>query len=337
MTSRSFETYRAGHDAFNQRDFAAMVKHYADSIDWTDRARGLTFRTPQEFKDVFLPGWVESSSNIRITDPRYIDAGQTVMCTFTVVGTHDGPLGPLPATGKEFALPLCEMWHFDSERAGRRWGPLLRPGLAAHAAGPDAAAVRSVGGFEKRKLGVGPAQPYPLGGDAHASASPSTGRQRDAQTGPEAALTRRPSQQHGERRRGWRGRGHPLRLTFSRTSLYKSDEAGGLDHDLGSRQDALAVRWEPGTSQARAERRSPRPGRLRRSPRRTRGPGRSGAYNCDDFPLPDGTTAQDYLRLPERPLGPRRQQRRRETVREEDIDPKNRMTSGIQEGPPAAL
>src|SRR5262249_57833777 len=27
-------------------------------------------------------------------------------------------------------------------RAGRRWGPLLRPGLAAHAAGPDAAAVR---------------------------------------------------------------------------------------------------------------------------------------------------------------------------------------------------
>jgi hypothetical protein len=25
-----------------------------------------------------------------------------------------GPLGPFPATGKEFALPLCEMWHFDS-------------------------------------------------------------------------------------------------------------------------------------------------------------------------------------------------------------------------------
>jgi hypothetical protein len=114
MTSTNYETYRAGHDAFNHRDFAAMVKHYADTIDWTDRARGLTFRTPQEFKDVFLPGWVESSSNIRITNPRYIDAGQTVMCTFTVVGTHDGPLGPFPATGKEFALPLCEMWHFDS-------------------------------------------------------------------------------------------------------------------------------------------------------------------------------------------------------------------------------
>jgi len=37
-----------------------------------------------------------------------------VVCTFTVVGTHDGPLGPFPATGMDFALPLCEMWHFDS-------------------------------------------------------------------------------------------------------------------------------------------------------------------------------------------------------------------------------
>jgi len=48
-----------------------------------------------------------------ITGPRYFDAGRTVACTFTVVGTHDGPLGPLHATGKEFTLPLCEMWHFD--------------------------------------------------------------------------------------------------------------------------------------------------------------------------------------------------------------------------------
>ena len=36
-----------------------------------------------------------------------------MVCTFTVVGTHDGPLGPLPATGNEFTLSLCEMWHFD--------------------------------------------------------------------------------------------------------------------------------------------------------------------------------------------------------------------------------
>jgi steroid delta-isomerase-like uncharacterized protein len=113
-SSLNLQTYRAGHDAFNQRDFEAMVKHYADSIRWTDRARSLTFRTPAEFKNVFLAGWVEASRDIRIAEPCYIDAGPTAISTFTVVGTHDGPLGPFPATGKEFSLPLCEMWHFDS-------------------------------------------------------------------------------------------------------------------------------------------------------------------------------------------------------------------------------
>jgi steroid delta-isomerase-like uncharacterized protein len=113
MASRNVDTYRAGHEAFNRRDFEAMTERYADSITWTDHAQGRTFGTPQEFRDDFLPGWIVSSPDIRITDPRYIDAGQTVISTFTVTGTQDGPLGAFPATGKEFALPLCEMWHFD--------------------------------------------------------------------------------------------------------------------------------------------------------------------------------------------------------------------------------
>jgi steroid delta-isomerase-like uncharacterized protein len=114
MVSSNVETHRAGHEAFNQRDFEVMTSYYADSIAWTDHSQGRTFSTPREFKNDFLAGWVVSSSDIRITGPRYIDAGLTVLCTFTVTGTHDGPLGPFPATGKKFALPLCEMWHFDS-------------------------------------------------------------------------------------------------------------------------------------------------------------------------------------------------------------------------------
>jgi steroid delta-isomerase-like uncharacterized protein len=113
MASRNVEIHRAGHEAFNRRDFEAMTKQYADSIEWTDHAQGRTFRTAQEFTDDFLPGWVRASSDIRITAPRYLDAGHTVVCTFTVAGTHDGPLGPFPATGKQFVLPLCELWRFD--------------------------------------------------------------------------------------------------------------------------------------------------------------------------------------------------------------------------------
>jgi len=113
MPSRNIESHRAGHEAFNRRDFEAMTAQYADTISWTDHSQGRTFRTPQEFREDFLAGWVEASTDIQVTDARYLDAGRTAVCTFTVVGTHDGPLGPFPATGKEFTLPLCELWHFD--------------------------------------------------------------------------------------------------------------------------------------------------------------------------------------------------------------------------------
>jgi steroid delta-isomerase-like uncharacterized protein len=114
MAARNVEAHRAGHEAFNRRDFETMTRHYADSITWTDNAQGRTFSTPQEFRDDFLAGWGRSSSDIRITDPGYLDAGDTVVARFTCRGTHDGPLGPFPATGKQFTLPLCELWHFDS-------------------------------------------------------------------------------------------------------------------------------------------------------------------------------------------------------------------------------
>ena len=113
MTSENVETYRAGHEAFNRRDFAAMTRRYADSITWTDHSQGRTFRTPREFTADFLAGWVAASPDIQIIDARYLDADRTVVCTFTVVGRQDGPLGPFLATGKPFTLPLCEMWHFD--------------------------------------------------------------------------------------------------------------------------------------------------------------------------------------------------------------------------------
>jgi steroid delta-isomerase-like uncharacterized protein len=113
MTAKNVANHRAGHEAFNRRDFAAMTEHYADGISWTDLAQGRTFGTPEEFRTVFLAGWLAVSSDIRISDARYLDAGGTVVATFTVSGRQDGPLGPFPATGKEFGLQLCEMWHFD--------------------------------------------------------------------------------------------------------------------------------------------------------------------------------------------------------------------------------
>jgi ketosteroid isomerase-like protein len=109
MPSRNIESHRAGHEAFNQRDFEAMTRHYADTISWTDHSQGRTFRTPQEFRDDFLAGWVAASTDIQVTDARYLDAGQTTVCTFTVAGTQDGPLGrsPPPARSSRCRSASC--------------------------------------------------------------------------------------------------------------------------------------------------------------------------------------------------------------------------------------
>jgi hypothetical protein len=114
MESRNVRTHRAGHEAFNRRDFASMVKEYAGSIAWVDQARGITFATPREFEDDFLQGWIRASSDCQVTDAQYMDVGDTVVARFTARGTNDGPLGSIPATGREWALPICEMWHFDT-------------------------------------------------------------------------------------------------------------------------------------------------------------------------------------------------------------------------------
>jgi hypothetical protein len=94
-----------------------MVKEYAESISWIDQARGITFRTPQEFNNHFLEGWIQASSDCQVTDARYTDVGEMVVARFTGRGTNDGPLGPFPASGKEWTLPISELWHFDG--AGR--------------------------------------------------------------------------------------------------------------------------------------------------------------------------------------------------------------------------
>ena len=114
MESRNVETHRAGHQAFNRRDLDALVQEYAESIVWIDHPRGITFRTPRQFRDDFLRGWLRVSSDCQVTDARYTDGDGTVVARFTCRGTNDGPLGSLPATGKTWSLPMCEMWHFDA-------------------------------------------------------------------------------------------------------------------------------------------------------------------------------------------------------------------------------
>jgi steroid delta-isomerase-like uncharacterized protein len=114
MGSSNVEKLRAAHQAFNQRKLDDVVRLMAEDAVYRDHARGATFNGRNGFME-FLQGWTQSSSNARLTEVKYIDAGDAVVAEFIGRGVNDGPMGPYPATGREFNLHFCEVSRFNAQ------------------------------------------------------------------------------------------------------------------------------------------------------------------------------------------------------------------------------
>jgi steroid delta-isomerase-like uncharacterized protein len=114
MSSKNVETVRAAQESWNNRDFAASVKHMADNVVYTDQARGLTMSGKEECRKYF-EGWARAFSDGRIQKPEYIDGGDVVVALFTAEGTNDGQFGNFRATGKRISMPFCEIMRFDKQ------------------------------------------------------------------------------------------------------------------------------------------------------------------------------------------------------------------------------
>lgn len=114
MDSKNVATLRAAHEAFSRHDFAASATVVAPATMVIDHGRRLTITSRTEFQ-----GWLEAraavSSDIRIVDAQYIDAGDWVTARFRAIGTQDGPIPPFPASHKPFSLDVCEVWHFGPD------------------------------------------------------------------------------------------------------------------------------------------------------------------------------------------------------------------------------
>jgi steroid delta-isomerase-like uncharacterized protein len=114
MASSNVETFRVAHDAFNRREFDKVIGLFTDSFSYTDVPRGVT-HDKQQFKDVFMQGWVNSFSDARVTEREYIDGGDVVVCRFIARGTNDGSLEGAPPTGRSMNMPFVEIMRFDSQ------------------------------------------------------------------------------------------------------------------------------------------------------------------------------------------------------------------------------
>jgi hypothetical protein len=107
------DTHRRTVDMFNQRDWISVAATLAEDCELIDRARGFTVKGREQWIEI-VKGWVAGQSDARVTDPRVIDGGDATVLLFTGVGTNDGPLGPLPATGRPLNLPFCEVKYWDA-------------------------------------------------------------------------------------------------------------------------------------------------------------------------------------------------------------------------------
>ena len=114
MASKNVDTLRAAHESWNKRDFAGVVKNAAEGLVYTDNARAIKLNSRDEFRE-WTEEWAKAFSDGLITNPEYIDAGDTVIARFIVVGTNDGSFGSMKPTRRKMSLPFCEICHFDKQ------------------------------------------------------------------------------------------------------------------------------------------------------------------------------------------------------------------------------
>ena len=112
---RAVETHRAAHQAFNKRDWKTLEGMCSPQMLFEDHPRAITLKSPSEFID-WLKEWSTGLSDAEVGDDvTYIDGGNYSTARFTGRGTHDGPMGPIAATGRRMSMPFCEVLHCDDE------------------------------------------------------------------------------------------------------------------------------------------------------------------------------------------------------------------------------
>jgi steroid delta-isomerase-like uncharacterized protein len=113
MTNRNVETLRRAHEAFSKHNLEETMKLVAPTTTVIDHGRGQTMKSREEFRS-WLEAFVSMSSDIKIVEARYFDAGDWITAQFRAVGTQDGPMDRFPASNKSYSLDVCEVWHVNA-------------------------------------------------------------------------------------------------------------------------------------------------------------------------------------------------------------------------------
>lgn len=108
------DSHKAMHQLFNDRNFDGFDKYVTEDITFDDIPRGLTMKNRNEYKD-WLRAWPTAFSDARVDSATYLEGPDFSMARFRGRGRNDGPMGPLPATGREMYNPFWELMRYNDD------------------------------------------------------------------------------------------------------------------------------------------------------------------------------------------------------------------------------
>jgi hypothetical protein len=102
------ELHKEAHRRMSDESPERAAEFFGEDIVFTDEPRGSTLKGKGETTG-WLAEWKRTFSDARITEGRYLDAGEWTIARFRGRGVNDGPLGELPPSGRQLDLPFCEL------------------------------------------------------------------------------------------------------------------------------------------------------------------------------------------------------------------------------------
>lgn len=114
MPSRHVETVQAVLDAFCRNELELAASYFAEDATLKNNVVPDVKRGRGEILE-HLRRWHTSFSDASARDCEFLEAGDTVIGIFYGEGTHTGPIGDIPPTGKRYSLKYCEIYRFGPD------------------------------------------------------------------------------------------------------------------------------------------------------------------------------------------------------------------------------
>jgi steroid delta-isomerase-like uncharacterized protein len=114
MGSRNAQTALDIFSAWEARRFDDLVSPMSEDVVIEDKPRGDAMKGRDETKAWFA-SWAEACPDSVVNTRVIGESEDTVVLEGLWQGTNEGPLGPMPPTGKRITLPFINVMRFDRD------------------------------------------------------------------------------------------------------------------------------------------------------------------------------------------------------------------------------